>query len=60
MPNPKRRHSRQRSGKRQSHDALKARQLAKCDQCGATKLPHTICPECGHYGKGKKILETSN
>ncbi|MFN3270481.1 MAG: 50S ribosomal protein L32 [Candidatus Kapaibacteriota bacterium] len=26
-----------------------------CPQCGAAKLPHRACPECGYYN-GRKII----
>lgn len=29
--------------------------LVKCPQCKEAKLPHTVCPECGHY-KGKEAI----
>ena len=28
-----------------------------CPQCGATKLPHFVCPNCGHY-KGREVIVT--
>lgn len=29
--------------------------LTPCPNCGASKLPHRVCPECGFY-KGKKVV----
>ncbi len=29
--------------------------LTPCPSCGALKLPHRVCPECGVY-KGKKVV----
>jgi large subunit ribosomal protein L32 len=29
--------------------------LSKCSNCGAVKLPHKICHECGFYN-GKLIM----
>ncbi|MBN1898952.1 MAG: 50S ribosomal protein L32 [Spirochaetes bacterium] len=29
--------------------------LSECPQCGAKKMPHRACPECGFY-KGKKVI----
>ena len=52
MPNPKRRHSKQRGRLRRTHYKLKTKSLSKCTQCGKPKLPHRICPFCGYY-KGK-------
>jgi large subunit ribosomal protein L32 len=40
MPNPKRRHSKTRGGKRRTHDALTAATAGKCPQCGEPKAPH--------------------
>ena len=50
MPNPKRRHSKSRSRKRRTHDALGKVNLASCQNCGVSKLPHRVCPSCGFYG----------
>lgn len=60
MPNPKRRHSNQRTRKRRTHDALKPPQLVECANCNAPKQPHTVCAECGYYGKDKKVLEVQS
>lgn len=57
MPNPKRRHSKQRRDKRRAHDALSIPNLGRCPNCQELKLPHRICPACGHY-KGREIVET--
>jgi large subunit ribosomal protein L32 len=57
MPNPKRRHSKQRRDKRRAHDALSIPNLGRCPHCQELKLPHRICPACGHY-KGREIVET--
>jgi len=56
MANPKHRHSRTRRAKRRSHDALKARSLSECPHCNERKLPHRVCPHCGHY-RGRQIIE---
>ena len=28
-----------------------------CPQCGAPKLPHHVCPNCGHY-KDREVIVT--
>ena len=55
MPNPKRRHSHARQGKRRSHDFLVATSLVECRQCHEQKLQHRICPKCGYY-EGRKVI----
>lgn len=55
MPNPKRRHSKQRTAKRRSHDFLTASSLSECPNCHERKLPHHACPKCGSY-KGRNVL----
>ena len=55
MPNPKRRHSKQRRDKRRTHYKAVATLSSACPQCGAAKLPHHVCPECGYYN-GRKII----
>lgn len=56
MPNPKRRHSRARRDKRRSHDRLARPILSKCPNCDEAKLPHRVCPHCGHY-KGREVID---
>ncbi len=57
MANPKRRHSKARRDKRRAHDALRIPSLGRCDNCQEPKLPHRVCPSCGHY-RGREILQT--
>lgn len=40
--------------RRASHFALKKKDLAKCESCGADKMPHKACLDCGSY-KGRKV-----
>ncbi|MBI2404686.1 50S ribosomal protein L32 [Candidatus Gottesmanbacteria bacterium] len=49
-PLPKRRHSTRRGGKRKAAIKLGLPGLARCAQCGAVKLPHVVCQNCGYYG----------
>jgi large subunit ribosomal protein L32 len=56
MPNPKRRHSHSRQGKRRAHDFLTAIQLDDCPQCKEKRVPHRVCPKCGYY-KGRRVVE---
>ena len=49
MPNPKRRHSKTRTAKRRTHDALKPIGTSECPQCHELKLPHIVCKNCGYY-----------
>jgi large subunit ribosomal protein L32 len=56
MPNPKRRHSKARTGSRRAHDSLKSRSLSECPNCHERKLPHRACAKCGYY-KGREVLE---
>ncbi|MXR10197.1 50S ribosomal protein L32 [Mesomycoplasma hyopneumoniae] len=52
---PKRKTSKQRKHKRQSHSALKLQNLVSCSNCANKKLPHHICQFCGFY-KNRKII----
>lgn len=57
MPQPKKRHSNVRQGKRRaSNYRLKAKSLSKCPACGAANLPHHACPSCGNY-KGRTVIK---
>ncbi len=55
-PLPKRKISKGRRDRRRAHDALKARNLVMCSNCGSMRLPHTVCPNCGFY-KGREVIE---
>ena len=56
MPNPKRRHSHSRRGKRRAHDFLKASLVENCPKCHEKKLSHHACKKCGYY-KGRLVIE---
>ncbi|MGD8623183.1 MAG: 50S ribosomal protein L32 [Anaerolineae bacterium] len=53
---PKRKLGKSRKGKRRSHNALKARNLVACPNCRELRLPHQVCPWCGHY-RGVEVVE---
>ncbi len=55
-PQPKRKLSKGRRDRRRSQDGLPAVHLVACPQCGAMRLPHHVCPDCGSY-KGETVLE---
>ncbi len=58
MPNPKRKHTRSRRDSRRSANwKLESPSLSVCSNkaCGRLHPPHTVCPECGHYG-GRLIV----
>lgn len=52
---PKRRHSKERKGKRRASIRLELPTVSICPNCGAEKMPHIVCRECGMY-KGKKVI----
>lgn len=54
MPNPKRRHSKTRTSKRRTHDALPQVAVGQCAQCHEAKPPHVVCPHCGYY-RGRPV-----
>lgn len=53
---PKKRHSRQRQGKRRNAIKLSPRDLVKCKNCGTSILSHQLCKNCGFYN-GKEVLK---
>ena len=55
MAHPKRRQSKTRTLKRRTHDKAVAPTLAKCSNCGAFHIYHTVCPTCGNY-RGKVAI----
>ena len=48
------RHTRSHTGNRRSHHALKGAGVILCKDCGAPKMPHIMCANCGKY-KGKEM-----
>lgn len=56
MALPKRKTSRSRKGNRRSHHGLEAPHLVDCPQCHRPRLPHHVCPHCGHY-RGEEVVE---
>ncbi len=54
-PHPKRKHSQGRRDRRRAHDALTPTDLVQCSNCGEMRLPHNVCPNCGHY-KGREVV----
>ena len=56
MPNPRRRHSKCRRDKRRTHDALAVPNTVECPRCHEPKLPHLVCPACGHY-EGREVIK---
>ena len=55
MAVPKRKTSKTRKNWRRSHHALAAPGRSKCPNCGADRLPHRVCGECGHYRGAERI-----
>lgn len=52
---PKRRHSRQRKGKRRAGIALKTYTGIVCSNCGTLNPSHVVCKSCGFY-QDKQII----
>ncbi|UWV77993.1 50S ribosomal protein L32 [Mycoplasmopsis cynos] len=51
---PKRKTSKQRKHKRQTHSALETPNLVKCSNCSKMIEQHVTCKFCGFY-KGAKV-----
>ncbi|WP_424337431.1 50S ribosomal protein L32 [Hydrogenispora ethanolica] len=37
---------------------MTAPQIGTCPQCHESKLPHTVCSNCGYY-KGREVIAQS-
>ena len=56
MAVPKRKTSKQRKNKRRASSyRLNKAAVVECPNCHEMKLPHRVCPSCGHYA-GKEIV----
>lgn len=56
MAVPKKRTSKQRKRKRRTHYKAETANTSVCSTCGDPKLPHRVCPTCGHY-RGEAVLD---
>ena len=56
VPQPKRKTSSGRRDRRRSQDTLEGINMVVCSNCGEMRLPHRVCPNCGHY-KGREVIE---
>ncbi|HAV14805.1 MAG TPA: 50S ribosomal protein L32 [Candidatus Pacebacteria bacterium] len=60
-PLPKRRHSTGRGGRRYKNIKQEVEHLLTCQNCGAKKLSHRVCPACGTYSASEaKKTETKS
>ena len=56
MAVPKRKISKTRQRKRCTHKKATAPMVVKCEKCLQPKMPHRVCPHCGHYA-GRQVIE---
>ncbi len=55
MAVPKRKKSKARRDQRRTHIKVTMASLSRCPRCQEPKLPHFVCPSCGHY-KGREVI----
>jgi len=56
MAVPKRKVSKSKRDSRRANWKIALPGMVKCPQCGAFKLPHRACSECGTY-KGSQVIK---
>ena len=59
MAVPKQRQSHSRTNKRRSQHKICAPALAVCPRCGAPRIPHRVCGECGTYA-GREVVRQAS
>lgn len=59
MAVPKQRQSHSRTHKRRSQHKLSAPSIAVCPRCGAPRIPHRVCTECGTYAGREVVVPVS-
>ena len=60
MAVPFRKVSKTRKRMRRAHNALTAKTVVVCPNCGETIKPHRVCKKCGYYKKEEVIKEEKN
>ncbi|HEY5601230.1 MAG TPA: 50S ribosomal protein L32 [Patescibacteria group bacterium] len=55
-PQPKKKWSSARQGKRRGTHKISMPSLVKCSNCGELKMTHTVCRSCGYFA-GKEIIK---
>ena len=55
MAVPKQRQSHSRTNKRRSQHKISKPAMSVCPRCGAPRIPHRVCGDCGTYG-GREIV----
>ncbi len=60
MAVPFRKVSKTRKRMRRAHNALEAKEVCKCPNCGEMIKPHRVCPKCGYYKKEEVIKKEKN
>ncbi len=56
-PVPKKKLPRSYTRHRRAQWKLRGPKLVNCPNCGEPRLPHRVCPNCGHY-KGRQVVDT--
>jgi large subunit ribosomal protein L32 len=59
MAVPKQKQSHARTNKRRAQHKISAPALAECPQCHLARLPHRVCPVCGHYAGREVVTPTA-
>lgn len=60
MAVPRTKISKSKRNMRRAHDALSHINVVECKNCGADRLPHHICAECGHYNGRAVVVMNDN
>jgi len=55
MAVPKQKQSHSRTHKRRAQHKIASATYNACPTCHSPRLPHRVCPVCGHYG-GQEVV----
>jgi large subunit ribosomal protein L32 len=55
MAVPKQKQSHARTSQRRAQHKVAAPTTNACPHCHSPRLPHRVCPVCGHY-KGREVI----